>query len=103
MNSFEQPTKENEESLSERIMGDGAEKLDLLEGQTPELKATLEKMTSSSISREDFFDVIDKFNGDHMKEKEGSYGAVHLRGDHGDITVKYYENGSVSISGSWLE
>ena len=84
-------------------MGGKAEELNELGAKNPELLETLEKITDPEVSNEDFFDTIKTFNGSHMNEKEGSYQTISLRGDHGDITVKHYKNGSISISADWRE
>lgn len=88
-------------SLNERIIGNGATKLRELEVKYPSLVSSLEELNKPGISRQDFFAIVENFNSINMKEKSGSYDMIHITGEYGDITVKYYENGSASISASY--
>ena len=101
MNSFENQQQSKRESLNDRIVGEGTEALNELDGQFPRLIPSLEALTDPSITRGEYFSIIEEFNASNMAEKEGSYQTIHIRGDHGYIDVKYYKNGSTSISGSW--
>jgi phage-related tail protein len=93
----------------EEVIGEHSpdmEKLRELAKQYPELGValadTIDKIINPITSDEDATKEIDAFNRSHMKEKEGMYETVHLASSNREITVKYYRNGSVSISASFL-
>lgn len=104
MSSPENPIESDPKSLKERIlfMGGDPSVLDKLEVKFPTLSVVLEKITSTSVSEYDFFETIDSFNHEYMLTKGGMYRTLAVFGDHGSVTVKYYDNGSASISASWM-
>lgn len=75
--------------------------LEKLELKYPELASTLETLNDPAVTNEGFFEAVDAFNNENMKKKEGMYQSISMDGEHGHITVKYYENGSASISANW--
>lgn len=94
--------KENSKEIFNEIESlERDRKLEKLKEINSDLKSTLEKMVDSSTSQKDFRKIISDFNDANMKEREGRYNSVDL--DDGRITVKYYENGSISISGNYKE
>lgn len=90
-------------SIRKFILDKDEGKMEEISVNHPDLVDYLKKLADPSVSREDFFSTIGKFNDANMKEKEGAYDTIHLKTDHGNVTVKYYENGSASISGSYDE
>lgn len=101
MNSFENPQRSKRELLNERIVGEGAQVLDELDAQHKGLISSLEALIDPSITNGEFFSIMDEFNTANTGENNGSYSTIRVHGNHGDLAVKYYKNGSVSISGSW--
>ena len=65
------------------------------------LVTTLEKIINPTTSDEEASNEINAFNTAHMKEKEGMYETVQFSSGNREITVKYYRNGSVSVSASF--
>ncbi len=103
MEHIRNPNGGSIESFADRIIQGNADALGELGAQYPDLAASLETLTNPSVSRESFFEAIAAFNDAHMREKAGISQMITFRGDHGDISVKHYQNGSASISASWQE
>ena len=101
MTSFEKSGAKK--SLEEMIVGGNTEALDQLKEKYADLAATLEIIMDPATSSDSAYTEIRTFNDAHMNAKEGSYETIHLSDEDRDVTVKYYQNGSVSISASFRE
>ena len=106
MKRFINPETEIEaKSLRSRIVvrpdQNTIEIFDKISAEYPGLEETLEKLTSSRYSIDQCAEILEEFNNAHMLNKEGFYSDILINGDHGNLDVKHYENGSVSISARW--
>ena len=66
----------------------------------PDIKVAVDELLASSTTEEKFYEAVAAYNETHMHEKSGLYNTIDVPGTH-RITVKYYANGSSSISASW--
>ena len=89
--------------MSKYENGDSAEQGSFIESnellglyqQCPELRDCLGKVHEVSYSFEDRADMVGAFNQRYMKEKKGMYKIIPVSNK---VTIKSYDNGSISIS-----
>ena len=71
-----------------------------LDAKYPGVQAAGEKLSNVSIGEDEYHEIIKNFNAAHAGNLSGMYTVLTIPGFHNTI-IKYFENGSASIEGSY--